>query len=148
MDRRSFLKAGAATTLGASLSAGMLPFLKVLPASAATADTLVVVTGTTINSLDLHRTGTNRPSYQVSVNCYDRLLTFGTKTMPDGSLSYDYAKLEGELAESWEIAPDGDSVTFKLKDATFWDGKPVTAEDCVASLKRWGARDGMGQKLM
>ena len=26
--------------------------------------------------------------------------------------------------------------------------QPVTAEDCVASLKRWGARDAMGQKLM
>ncbi|KZD08559.1 ABC transporter substrate-binding protein [Oceanibaculum pacificum] len=132
MKRRDFLKAGTATAIGA----GMLPFLKVLPASAAVADTLVVVTGTTINSLDLHRTGTNRPSYQVSVNCYDRLLTFGTKTMPDGTLSYDYSKLEGELAESWEIAPDGNSVTFKLKDATFWDGSPVTAEDVKWSLDR------------
>jgi peptide/nickel transport system substrate-binding protein len=28
------------------------------------------------------------------------------------------------------------------------DGLPVTAEDCVASLKRWGRNDGMGQKLM
>lgn len=132
MNRRDFLKAGTSVALGA----GMLPFLKVLPASAAAADTLVVVIGSTINSLDLHRTGTNRPSYQVSVNCYDRLLTFGTKTMPDGSLSYDYSKLEGELAESWEIAPDGNSVTFKLKDATFWDGSPVTAEDVKWSLDR------------
>jgi len=28
------------------------------------------------------------------------------------------------------------------------DGTPVTAEDCVASLKRWGRNDNMGQKLM
>ena len=28
------------------------------------------------------------------------------------------------------------------------DGAPVTAADCVASIERWGARDGMGQKLM
>lgn len=132
MNRRAFLKAGTSAALGA----GMLPFLKVLPAAAAPADTLVVVTGTTINSLDLHRTGTNRPSYQVAVNCYDRLLTFGTKTMPDGSLSYDYSTLEGELAESWEIAPDGNSVTFKLKDAAFWDGSPVTSEDVKWSLDR------------
>lgn len=137
MNRRAFLKASSTLALSTgALSAGMLPFLKVLPAAAATADTLVVVTGTTINSLDLHRTGTNRPSYQVAVNCYDRLLTFGTKTMPDGSLSYDYSTLEGELAESWEIAPDGNSVTFKLKDATFWDGSPVTAEDVKWSLDR------------
>src|SRR3546814_17338358 len=39
--------------------------------------------------------------------------------------------------------------TFKLRDGlTFHDGAPVTAEDCVASLRRWGARDGMGQQLM
>ncbi len=28
------------------------------------------------------------------------------------------------------------------------DGTPVTAEDCVASIKRWGAKDAMGQKMM
>ena len=133
MNRRNFLKGVSAAALGA----GALPFLKVLPASAAGGDTLVIVTGTTINSLDLHRTGTNRPSYQVSVNCYDRLLTFGTKTMPDGSLSYDYDTLEPELAERWEVADDGMSATFYLKpDATFWDGSAVTAEDVKWSLDR------------
>src|SRR4029078_2679761 len=31
--------------------------------------------------------------------------------------------------------------TFPLRDGLEWhDGKPVTAEDCVASLKRWQAR--------
>ena len=28
------------------------------------------------------------------------------------------------------------------------DGKPVTAEDCVASIKRWAARDSLGQKMI
>jgi len=38
--------------------------------------------------------------------------------------------------------------TFTLRDGLKWhDGAPVTAEDCVASLKRWGKGDGMGQKL-
>lgn len=133
MNRRNFLKGASAVTLGV----GMLPFLKHMPAAAAPADTVVVVIGGTINSLDLHRTGTNRPSYQVAVNCYDRLLTFGTKTMPDGSLSYDYDKLEPELAERWEVAPDGMSAVFHLKkDAVFWDGSPVTAEDVKWSFDR------------
>ena len=36
-----------------------------------------------------------------------------------------------------------------LRDGLVWrDGAPVTAADCVASIERWGARDGMGQKLM
>ncbi|MGH8689988.1 MAG: ABC transporter substrate-binding protein, partial [Burkholderiales bacterium] len=30
----------------------------------------------------------------------------------------------------------------------FHDGKPVTGEDVIASLARWGKRDAMGQKLM
>jgi peptide/nickel transport system substrate-binding protein len=36
-----------------------------------------------------------------------------------------------------------------LRDGLKWhDGTPVTAEDCVASLKRWGRYDNIGQKLM
>jgi peptide/nickel transport system substrate-binding protein len=89
------------------------------------------------NSLDLHRVGTNRPAYGISWNMYDRLMTFGTKTLPDGSISYDYTQLEPELAESWEIAPDGMSVTFNLRqDATFHDGAPVTANDVKWSFDR------------
>src|SRR4029079_3965190 len=39
--------------------------------------------------------------------------------------------------------------TFTLRDGLKWhDGAPVTAEDCVALLKRWARGDGMGQKLM
>ena len=39
--------------------------------------------------------------------------------------------------------------TFTLRDGLEWhDGKPVTSEDCIASIKRWGTRDAMGQKLM
>ncbi|MEM8603748.1 MAG: ABC transporter substrate-binding protein, partial [Cyanobacteria bacterium P01_H01_bin.121] len=56
------------------------------------------------NGLDLHKVGTNRPSYGTSWNIYDRLVTFGTKTMPDGSMSYDYTVIEPELAESWDVA--------------------------------------------
>ncbi len=75
----------------------------------------MAVTGQTINSLDLHRTGTNRASYQVAINSYDRLITFGSKTLEDGSVSFDYSKLEPELAESWTISDDGLTITFKLK---------------------------------
>ena len=98
MQRRDFLKSTAV------LGAGALPFLRTLPASAASNGTAVVVIGQTINSLDIHRSGTNRPSYQVAVNVYDRLVSFGTKTLPDGSLSYDYSVIEPEIAESWSVA--------------------------------------------
>ena len=61
-------------------------FLKSSAAWAAPADTLVVAVGTTMNSLDLHRVGTNRPSYQATINMYDRLLRFGTKVGADGGM--------------------------------------------------------------
>ena len=64
-------------------------------------------------------------------------MTFGKKTLPDGAVTYDYTKLEPELAESWQMAPDGMSVTFKLrKNAKFHDGTPVTAKDVKWSLDR------------
>ncbi len=133
MYRRDFLK-----TLGVATGAGVLPFLRHLPASAAgRSDTLVVVTGDGINSLDLHRKGTNRPSYQVTVNIYDRLVRFGIKKLPDGTLSYDSTVIEPEIAESWTISEDGKSLTFKISSkAKFWDGSPVTAHDVKWSFDR------------
>ncbi len=57
-------------------------------------------------------------------------------------------KVQPQMAD-WKVSDDRLTYTFTLRDGLKWhDGKPVTAEDCVASLKRWGARDGMGQKLM
>ncbi|WP_111498405.1 ABC transporter substrate-binding protein [Marinobacter bohaiensis] len=133
MKRREFVKGVSALSLGASV----LPLMKAIPAQAAGQDTAVVVFGGTINSLDIHRSGTNRDSYQVAINCYDRLVTFGTKTLEDGSLSYDYSDVQPELAESWHLSDDGTVMTFQLrKDATFWDGKPVTAHDVKWSFDR------------
>jgi peptide/nickel transport system substrate-binding protein len=100
-------------------------------------ETLLVVTEVGPNSMDIHGVGTNRPSYGLSWNVYDRLLTYGKKTLPDGTVMYDYSTLAPELAESWEIAPDGLSVTFKLRqDAVFHDGTAVTAEDVKWSFDR------------
>jgi len=130
LSRRTLLKTSCMA------SAAMLPLLRHMPAQAAD-DVLVTVTGQTINSLDLHRTGTNRASYQVAVNCYDRLVSFGTKETPDGGLSYDYSVIEPELAESWSVSDDGLLITFKLNpDAKFWDGTPVTAADVKWSFDR------------
>src|ERR1700754_1850122 len=57
-------------------------------------------------------------------------------------------KIQPQMAD-WKISDDKLTYTFTLRDGLKWhDGTPVTAEDCVASLKRWGKRDGMGQKLM
>ncbi|WP_371999745.1 ABC transporter substrate-binding protein (plasmid) [Tistrella mobilis] len=49
----------------------------------------------------------------------------------------------------WSISDDKLVYTFTLRDGLrFHDGAPVTAADVVASLKRWGARDGAAAFLM
>src|SRR3990167_8713278 len=40
------------------------------------------------------------------------------------------------MAERWETSPDGLTWTFYLRDATWSDGVPVTADDFVFSLRR------------
>ena len=118
-------------------SLGAAGLLDLRSAWAAEKDTLVIAIGDTINSLDIQRAGTNRPAYQIAINCYDRLLSFGTATDGSGGIDSDYQKLRGELAESWQVAEDSLSVTFKLKpDAKFADGTPVTADDVKWSLDR------------
>ena len=57
-------------------------------------------------------------------------------------------KIQPQMAD-WKISDDKLTYTFTLRDGLKWhDGMPVTAEDCVASLRRWSQNDGMGQKLM
>jgi peptide/nickel transport system substrate-binding protein len=100
-------------------------------------ETLMVCREEGPNNLDIHGVGANRPAYGTSWNIYDRLLSYGKKTAPNGDVMYDYKKLEPELAESWQVAPDGMSCTFKLrKDAVFHDGTPVTAHDVKWSFDR------------
>ncbi|MGH6708723.1 MAG: ABC transporter substrate-binding protein [Bradyrhizobium sp.] len=100
-------------------------------------ETLLVVQELGPNSLDMQGVGSNQTVNGLSWNCYDRLLSYGSKTLPDGTLSYDREKLAPELAEGWEVAADGMSCTFKLrKDAKFHDGTPVTANDVKWSFDR------------
>ena len=57
-------------------------------------------------------------------------------------------KVQPQMAD-WKVSDDKLTYTFTLRDGLRWhDGPPVTAEDCVASLKRWARVDSMGQKLM
>ncbi len=58
-------------------------------------------------------------------------------------------KIKPQMVESWTESPDKRLWTFKLrKGLEFHDGKPVTGEDVIASLQRWGKRDAMGSALM
>ncbi len=71
-------------------------------------------------------------------------LVFDTLVALDGQGRYRPQMLEG-----WEVSADKLSWSFKLRDGlAFHDGTRVTPEDVIASLKRWGARDTIGRRLM
>ncbi|MSP95629.1 MAG: ABC transporter substrate-binding protein [Betaproteobacteria bacterium] len=58
-------------------------------------------------------------------------------------------QIKPQMVEEWSASPDKRLWTFKLrKGLEFHDGKPVTSEDVVASIARWGKRDAMGTALM
>src|SRR5471032_3530896 len=54
-----------------------------------------------------------------------------------------------QMVDKYDVSADKLTWTFTLRDGLVWsDGKPVTSDDCIASIKRWAARDSMGQKMM
>jgi peptide/nickel transport system substrate-binding protein len=58
-------------------------------------------------------------------------------------------EIKPQMVDSYMTSGDGLVWTFVLRDGLkFHDGGAVTAADVVASLKRWGERDGLGQQLM
>src|SRR5713226_6093387 len=73
-----------------------------------------------------------------------------------GYLIYDtlYAmdakgEIKPQMVDKYDVSKDQLTYTLTLRDGlTFHDGKPVTSEDCIASIKRWSAKDSMGQKMM
>src|SRR6195952_5749374 len=133
MKRRDFLK----SVSGLAAAGALTPAPAIWSAAKADArsETLLIVSESGPNNLDIHGVGTNVPGYEASWNCYDRLISHEMKSGPNGVPYYDRDKFKPELAEDMNV---GDmSATFKLrKDATFQDGTPVTAKDVKWSLDR------------
>src|SRR5262245_286005 len=50
-----------------------------------------------------------------------------------------------QMVDKYDLFADKLTWTFTLREGLEWsDGKPVTSDDCVASIKRWAAKDSMG----
>lgn len=57
-------------------------------------------------------------------------------------------KVQPQMVDKYEVSADKQTWTFTLRDGLkFHDGAPVTSDDVIASLTRWGKNDGMGQAL-
>src|SRR5271157_843452 len=99
----------------AASAAAMLTLLSPQSAAAEGRDeTLLIVTEEGPSTLDIDAPTANVETHGASWNTYDRLITHARIKLADGTWTYDFKTFEPELAESWELAPDGKSVTFHL----------------------------------
>jgi peptide/nickel transport system substrate-binding protein len=86
----------------------------------------------------------------------DPIWTTAYITRDHGYMIYDTlfatdanGNVQPQMVDRYTVSPDGLVYTLTLRDGLLWhDGKPVTADDCIASIKRWGAKDATGQKMM
>jgi peptide/nickel transport system substrate-binding protein len=119
--------AGAALAITASTAFAQTPAQK----------TLRVVPFADLQVIDpINTTAGNVQSHAMHV--YDFLFGRDEKQNP-----------QPQMVDTWSMSPDGLTWTFKLRDGLkFHDGAPVTSEDVIASLKRWGARDPYGRQLV
>ena len=71
-------------------------------------------------------------------------MIYDTLFATDGNL-----KIQPQMVDKWSVSANKLRWSFTLRDGLkFHDGQSVTAEDCVASIKRWGARDTVGRLLL
>jgi peptide/nickel transport system substrate-binding protein len=61
----------------------------------------------------------------------------------------DKGEIKPQMVEKFDVSEDKLTYTFTLRDGLLWhDGKPVTTEDIIPSIKRWAAKDATAQKVM
>src|SRR5262249_32615047 len=100
-------------------------------------------------ALVAHAESTVRAVMHSDPKILDPIWTPATITRMHGYMIYDTLfamdenrQIKPQMVERYEVSADQLTYRFTLRDGLFWhDGQPVTAEDCVASLKRWSARD-------
>jgi peptide/nickel transport system substrate-binding protein len=92
---------------------------------------------------------------QANLTILDPIWTTAFVTRNHGYLIYDTlfgtdakGEVQPQMLERWSASRDQKRWTLVLRDGLrFHDGAPVTAEDVVASIKRWSARDSLGQAM-
>jgi peptide/nickel transport system substrate-binding protein len=131
MKRRDFLR-------GTSVAAAALAFpSRPTLAQKNAARTLKIIHNGNLASLDPIWT-TAPPTKDYAFLTFDQLLAVDSNYKP-----------HPQMAEGWTFEEDGRAFVLGLREGLkFHDGEPVRSADCIASIQRWGARDGFGQLMM
>lgn len=77
---------------------------------------------------------------------YDTLVQFGVKE-ENGKQVADTVNIKAAIAESWKTSDDGLTYTFKIRQAKFQNGDPVTAEAVKWSYDRLYNVGGSGKNM-
>ncbi|MER9425999.1 ABC transporter substrate-binding protein, partial [Mesorhizobium sp. M0317] len=121
ISRRDLMKVGMAA--GAALS---IPSVLRAQTTAAGARTVRMVKAVDLRVFD-PVVETSNITVDHSLAIYDMLFSLDAKLMP-----------QPQMVEKWGVSEDKKTYTFELRDGLSWhDGTPVTAADCVASIRRW-----------
>src|SRR5213593_4263192 len=99
---------------------------------------------------------TIRAVMQGDLRSLDPIWTTANISAYHGAMIYDTLfgldanfKPQPQMVSKWGLSDDKLTYTFELRDGLkFSDGAPVTAADCVASVRRWAARAASGQTMM
>ncbi len=93
---------------------------------------------------------------QSDLSILDPIFTAAYVTRHHGMMVFDTLygmdaayQIQPQMADGHRVEDDGKTWLITLRDGLAWhDGEKVLARDCVASIRRWGARDSFGQTLM
>ena len=130
-SRRSVLTAGVAAAALVGVGAPHLTRAQAKPPRQAR-----MVPHGDLNILDPIWTTQNMAAYHGAM-MYDTLFGIDANFNP-----------QPQMVGKTDISADRKTYTFELRPGLKWhDGSAVTARDCVASIRRWQARDGAGQHL-
>jgi peptide/nickel transport system substrate-binding protein len=126
ISRAEFLRLiGGIAVVGASAS--LVGMAGARPAAAAQGGALTVGISSDIKTLDPHMSSLDVFRHTIRSTIFEALVFINPATL----------QADPMLAESWTVAPDGLSVTFKLRQGVTWhDGSPFTADDVVFSINR------------
>jgi len=100
--------------------------------------------------------GTVKVVPEVDLKVLDPVWTTALITGTHAFLVYDTLfaadrnyQVHPQMVEAYERDEEGLSWRFKLRDGLgFHDGTPVSARDCVASIRRWAVRSIPGKAMM
>lgn len=123
-----------ALLLSQGIALGTVPFIS---RAAAPAGTLRFVPQADIQVLDpVISTSYNTRNFAYMV--WDTLFALDAEFRP-----------RPQMVERWTVSPDGLTYDFTLREGLLWhDGQPVTAADCVASIRRWARKSPIGMRMM